>query len=497
MITQSRQYPPFQFKTNPFKHQEDEFVRSREQKVWALFWEMGVGKTKPTIDTMAWLYLKGEIDGVIIISDKGAYRNWTDYELKIHMPTMIPTRVVTWPSSGTIEQRKQLDEIMTAKDDVLDIFVINVEAFSGGKGIDAAIKFCRAHYTMGIVDESTSIKSITSKRALAVVSLRDYCDYRRILTGTPVTNSPLDLFMQFQFLGDGLLGFSSYVCFRAEYAKLILEQQGRARFYKVVGYKNLDKLASSIKPYSSRLLKSQCLDLPEKVYVTREVSLTPQQQQAYTELKKLAVTKLQCGEIITSTNMLTLLTRLHQIVCGHVRVKDGIDDATGKIKYKTVDVDSDRINELMRIIEIVDDKVIIWCNFARDMELILAAIRKEYGRDSVVDYGGATSDAQRPRNINRFRTSPECKFFVSNQAVGGKGITLVEANAAIYYSNSFKLEHRLQSEDRIHRPGQRRTCTIIDIVAPRTIDQKIIRVLRQKTDIASEILDLYTGLLSD
>ena len=481
----------FAYKTKPMAHQEKIFLETRDRPYYALFWEMGTGKTKVCIDTAAYLFLKGEIDGVLIISDKGAYRNWVDPEVPIHMPDNVPYRQAVWQATCGKKAQAKFNQLLVPHDNMLDILVMNVEAFAGDKAQDFANAFLENHYTLLIIDESDSIKTPTAKRTQAIIELKARADYRRILTGTPIANSPLDIFSQAEFLNRGLLG-DSFVAFRAEYANLLLIDAGRGKkYYKIVSYKNIEKLKELIKPWSSRLLKTECLDLPEKLYTVHYVEHTPEQAKMYKELKEMALTEY-AGGLLTATSAMTALMKLHQINCGHVKI-DGIDDEDGV----TVDIPSNRLSALHELLSKVEGKVIIWANFRRDFELIGKMLTKEFGAESFVTYYGATHQDQRPLNVERFRNDPKCRFFVSNAATGGRSLTLIESDYAVYYSYSWRLALRLQSEDRNHRKGQTRPCTYVDLCIPNTVDVKIRRALQAKKELASSVLDNFSMLVAD
>jgi hypothetical protein len=314
MITLKQKIPPFNYRTNPYKHQHDEFVKSRELEYYGLFWEMGTGKSKPLVDTAAWLYLKQEIDGVLIVSDKGCYLNWEYEEIPKHMPTNIPYRIAHWSSHMRKKEVYRLQNIMTAKDDCLDILAMNIESFTSERAADVARRFLTNHYSLMIIDESTSIKNLNAARTNTIVNLGGLADYRRIATGTPITQSPLDLFSQCLFLKPGAIGNSSFVEFRSEYAILMLSRvkQGQRPYYQIVDFKNLDKLGSKIKKFSSRILKHECLDLPEKLYKTLYIEHTQSQALHYENMRRLAVTQFEQG-LLTSVNALTLITKLMRI----------------------------------------------------------------------------------------------------------------------------------------------------------------------------------------
>jgi SNF2 family DNA or RNA helicase len=303
--------------------------------------------------------------------------------------------------------------------------------------------------------------------------------YRRILTGSPVTKSPLDLFSQCRFLNEHLLGFGSYYAFRQRYAHMVNRNFGGRQVQIVGSYQRLDELSDNLKPFSYRVLKEDCLDLPDKIYMKRYVELTPEQQDHYKSMKSLALTALK-GKTVSAPHILTQMMRLHQITCGHVKLDDG----------KTEDIKNNRITELMNVLEEVEGKVIIWANYIYDIEKIVKEIIKKYGEESVVDYYGAIDSETRQKNIVEFQNPRSAvRFFVGNPQTGGYGITLTSANTVVYYSNGYDLEKRLQSEDRAHRIGQKKSVTYVDLMTEKTVDEKIVKALRKKIDIASEILN--------
>jgi|TARA_R100000406_G_C3108010_1_gene123598 SNF2 family DNA or RNA helicase len=246
-----------------------------------------------------------------------------------------------------------------------------------------------------------------------------------------------------------------------------------------VGYRNLEELTRKLDTFSYRVLKKDCLDLPDKLYIRRDVTLTAEQKKLYSELKELAITELENKETISVTNILTQLLRLHQIVCGHVKSDDGTETP----------IESNRIDELLEVIGEMQGKVIIWANYRQNILEIVETLQGLFGADSVASYFGDTGTDERERAIKQFQ-DPESplRFFVGNTQTGGYGITLTEAQNVIYYSNSFDLEKRLQSEDRAHRIGQTNKVTYVDLVAKDTIDEKIVTALRNKLDLAQEVL---------
>lgn len=466
----------YKFKTKPYKHQMTALEKSWNRENFAYFMEMGTGKTKVLIDNLAMLYDKGKVNGALIIAPKGVVGTWYNNELPNHLPDHIENITVLWQSNITKKQKETLDELYS-EGEGLHILIMNVEAFSTTKGMDFANKFLSCHRTMMAIDESTTIKTPTAKRTKNILKLAESAIYRRIMTGSPVTKNPLDLYTQCDFLSPWLLNFTSYYAFRNRYAEMkTLHMHGR-QIQVVNGFKNLGELSDKLKDFSYRVLKDDCLDLPDKIFIKRQIQLTPDQRKLYEQMKKEAIAILK-GKQSTTVNTLTQLMRLQQITCGHFTADDG----------GTQPIANNRIAELMNVLEETEGKAIIWAHYQYDITAIIKAVVEKYGPGSIVDYYGLTPQEQRQPNIKRFQDDPECRFIVGTPSTGGYGITLTAANTVIYYSNGYDLEKRLQSEDRAHRIGQKKSVTYVDLMADDTVDEKIVQALRKKINIASEVL---------
>ena len=468
----------YKFKTKPYAHQLDALEASWDKENFAYFMEMGTGKSKVLLDNAAILYDKGLINGLLLIAPKGVYKNWYDSEIPTHLPDHIQKKIVLWKTSDkSKKQQNILNSLFKAETD-LHILIMNVEAFSSGNGTEFAQKFLSCHRSMIAIDESTTIKTPTSNRTKNILSLRPNSKYRRILTGSPVTKSPLDLFSQCLFLDPWLLDHQSYYTFRARYSICKKIQVNGRQVEIVVGYRNLGELSEKIKPFSKRILKEDCLDLPSKSYVKHYVELTKEQKKVYEQMKKEAIAFLD-DKMQSSATVMTQLMRLHQITCGHFTADDGT------IK----DIPCSRLTELMNILENVEGKSIIWSHYTHDVRRIISEIKKVYGDEAVVDYYGATDTDARSKNIKKFQTDPKCRFFVGTTHTGGYGITLTAGSNMIYFSNGYDLEKRQQSEARIDRIGQTQKMTYIDIMSQDTIDERIVKALRNKVNIANKIMD--------
>jgi SNF2 family DNA or RNA helicase len=467
----------YPFKNKPFLHQQAYLQRFWEDPVAALFADMGTGKSFMLINNAAMLYDKGKINGLLIVAPKGVYRNWYDTEIPKHLPEHIVYRMAIWSASPRKAEQRAMDELFTVTED-LKILVMNIEAFSTAKGTAYAKRFLLVHNAMMAIDESTTIKTPTSTRSKNTEKVGRGARFRRIMTGSPVTKSPMDLYQQCAFLSDGCLNTSSYYVFQARYAVTVERQLNTHSFKQIVGYRRLDELKEKLDRFAFRVKKEECLDLPDKLYVKREVDLTDEQTKAYNEMKTLALAQIQ-GGLVSTVNALTQIMRMHQIVCGHVKMDDGT----------VMELPNNRIKELLNVIEETDGKIIIWANYRHDIEAIKLALSKEYGMNAIGTYYGDTDGDERKRVLEEFqKPDSEMRFFVGNPSTGGYGLTLTAAATMVYYSNSFDLEKRLQSEDRAHRIGQTKNVTYIDLIAPGTVDEKIVKALRDKIDIATQVL---------
>jgi len=466
----------YKFKTKPYAHQITALEKSWNRETYAYFMEMGTGKTKVLIDNAAMLYDKGKIDGLLIVAPKGVIGTWYNQELPTHLPDHIENMTVLWQANITKGQQEKLDSLFEPEE-TFHILIMNVEALSTTKGTDFAAKFINSHSTLMVIDESTTIKNPSAKRTKNILNLSTNTKYRRIMTGSPVTKNPLDLYSQCEFLSSWLLDFTSYYAFRNRYAEMkTLHVHGRS-IQVVDKFKNLHELSEQLKEFSYRVLKEDCLDLPEKNWTKRQITLTPDLRKIYSQMKETALAHLN-GKQATTMTVLTQLMRLHQITCGHFTADDGTIQR----------IDNNRANELMDILSEMEGKAIIWAHYQYDITSIIKEIVKVYGPGSVVDYFGLTPQNERDINREKFQSDPKCRFLVGTPATGGYGLTLTAANTVIYYSNGYDLEKRLQSEDRAHRIGQKKNVTYVDIIAEDTVDEKIVKALRDKINIASQVL---------
>lgn len=473
---------PYPFKTKPYHHQFEAWDISKDKEAFALFMDMGTGKTKVTIDNAAYLYDNGKIDGLLVIAPKGCYRGWSHPErgeVVTHLPEHIKYYMAYWSAYKTKAKLKTYQPLFWESDD-LHILVMNVESIATTDGYDLSLKFLRTHHALMCVDESTTIKNPKAKRTKAIMALAKHAKYRRILSGMPVTQSPMDLYSQCCFLSPHLLGFSSFFAFRNRYALTQKMQFGARAFDKVVGYQRLPELTEKLKRFSYRANKADCLDLPEKIYMYREVEMTKEQELLYSEMKNKALVMLD-NHLMTASMVMTQHQKMHEIVCGFISDPDS---------DRTYTIPNNRLSELMSVLEEVSGKVIIWACYRHDIRLIYSTLVAEYGEDCVRAYYGDTNDEEREETKFKFQDPNDpLRFMIINPATGKFGMTLTEAKTMIYYSNDYDLEKRMQSEDRAHRIGQTEHVVIVDLVSRKTVDEKIIETLKGKKNVSDIIMD--------
>jgi SNF2 family DNA or RNA helicase len=459
----------YTYKTTPYEHQRNALIKGAKELNFAYFLEMGTGKTKVAIDNVAYLYQEKLINTAIVIAPNSVYKNWIK-EIETHSPISDYTMFI-WKDDVKINY--QIDK--------LNYVLMNIEALSHKSGFEFLLKLVvdTGQKAMMIIDESTTIKNDKAKRSKNICKLSPHVKYKRILTGSPVTKSPLDLYQQCAFLSKDLLGYPSFVAFRARYAVMKQINMGPNRVILIPQYyTNLDELEAKIKKFSFRVRKVDCLDLPEKIYQQRYVNLTKEQIKVYEELRKYARSVIEDKEV-SFANKLTEILKLHQVCNGYLKTDDG----------EIVPFDNDpKLEELLSIIEESDGKFIIWANYIHNIKTIVKTLRKEYGDESVVSIYGEITTENRKKAVEEFQGNDKVRFFVGNPSTGGYGLTLTAASYVVYYSNNYNLEIREQSEDRAHRIGQTKSVTYIDLIIDKTIDSHIISALKRKIKISAETM---------
>jgi len=478
----------------PFQHQREALEAGWDKEGFGYLLEMGLGKSRVTIDNFCLLFLTHQVDAILVIAPKSVYTNWTRWDddnpgefQKWLWPELRKEFAMYAYKAGRVRQdavqRKAVMEKMAPGPRIL---AMNVEAISSTEeAFNFAYDFIASHRTLVVIDESTVIKNPTSIRTKKCIRLAAKAKFRRILTGSPSTGSLADLWSQFEFLGPGrsLLGHRLFATFRARYCVLKeMHLPGRPLPVKVeVGSQNVEELAEIVAEHSFRRRKKDCLDLLPKVYLPREVELTDEQKRAYSELRKHAMTLVRNSrtgedEEVTTSIVITQLMRMHQVVCGHIRTDDG----------NILPLETNRIKVMMEVISEYDDQVVIWCMYRPDADRVVAELKKAFGDDKVAEWHGGVTQAEREAGEADFQAGRR-RFMVATKA-GARGRTWTAAQLVIYYANDHDLEIREQSEDRTHRIGTTGTVVYVDLIAKDTVDEKIITALRNKKNIAGAVM---------
>lgn len=472
----------FPFKTAPYKHQLEIFERTKDLDGFAMFLEMGTGKTKIAIDTAAHLYLEGKITGMLVLAPNSVHVNWTKDEIPIHMPDPVAEgmQVLTWYSSkgNQIGTKKALKALLA--NDGFSVLSMSYNSIMTQAGAKAAKAFLVKRKTLYVLDESGRIKNPGAKRTKRVLASSLYAPYRRILTGTPVDNSPFDVFTGIKFIRPDVwvhLGLRTFSLFKQHFGmweRRVNAQQGR-HFDVLVRYRNLAQLKEIVDSVGSRLLKCDVLDLPAKLYEKRYFDLDGPQARAYKALEQDYQTRIDGGGTVTADLALTRMLRLQQVTSGFV---GNDDEELVPVGTRT------RLAALQDVVEELGaTPTIIYAKYSQEIDDIRGILK-----DQCVTFDGRTSDADRANALQWFQKDRTRQFFVAKPSAAGEGLTLHTAKCVIYYSNSFSLRERLQSEDRAHRAGMSGEPVLyIDLLARDTIDEYVLEALRNKRNLAAVV----------
>jgi SNF2 family DNA or RNA helicase len=478
----------------PYNHQREGFARCRDAVAYALLMQQRTGKTRVAVDDASDKWLRSQANLALVICPNSVKSVWVKDEIPTWTPKHVPYEAILYRSN---ERKDVTSRVHNWNGRTLQWLVINCETLSTSTGEDWLRDLLKTREVVAYVDEASRFKSPSSSRSKALVRLRPLCKYRRLLTGTLVTQGPLDVYMPFQFLDPAILGYSNFYSFRNEFA-LMKGLYGRQQ---IIGYTNLPRLADLIAPFSYRVTRDQCFDIPKSLYAKREVELTEQQRQLYNDMRDLMLAEFddpngmevplydedynQVGtkrvQQVTATIVLTKMLRLQQIVGGFIHNAEGrVVPIPGK---------NPKLEALVEELEECQGKAIIWARFRPEIALIAETLRKKFGIDSVVEFHGGVKEADRTINRHAFQNlNSSVRWLVGQQGAGGLGIPLHAASEVFYFSNTYSLEEREQSEDRAQSLSRTTPVGYTDIVAPNTLDTKrILPALRGKKKYANEI----------
>lgn len=500
----------------PFAHQKEGIKALLRNEIFALFDEPGAGKSAQVVNAACLLAEAGQIDTVVVVAPASVRTVWADAEIgEIRKHSWGSSCVVEF-TGGKIKQRWRDDEFDESQSSLFWI-VTNYEILRNSKHVEFLLRHV-TNDSLLVCDESSYIKNRTAAQTKAILKLRQHCPRAVILNGTPIVNSPIDLFSQMKVLDPKILGDNFY-SFRAEYCDMVPKRFGKGRsFQMVVGYKNLDKLTAKCAPYVLRREKKDCMDLPPKLFTVREVALTPSSWKRYQELKKEAVMSLASGDTIVEPNAAVRLLRLAQVTSGHIggllpvfKTKEEAFQCTPPSLQDVdhTDLSSEKLDWCVKYLteECQARYVIVWCRWRRERERLANILHGRNDLNYIVQIYGGQSNSEREEAITLFSSPTSIHqdkraILLAQQHAGGHGLNLIAATECIYLSNDWSLGIRLQSEDRCHRPGQVHAVSYIDVIATgpngeRTIDRTIYDALSKKQDLSKLTTDAWRRELSD
>jgi SNF2 family DNA or RNA helicase len=476
----------FGYRVKPFDHQRTHFDAYRDTPRRGLLWDMGTGKTKTVLDTFQHLFIKGEVDTLVVLAPNGVHRNWITDEVPFHLPKWMldQTECLFWHTgrSHSLTFQNRLRNLLVLPGPV--ILAIPYTAIITKNCKEFLYKILETRKCFYVADEAHHFKAPNAKRSKTIHASCKYAKWRRILTGTPLLQGPFDAYSIMKFLDLEFwkkYGLDNFAMFKSHFG-IFVEQEFRGGTHKVhlcVGYRNLEELKGILKEHCDRVLKDEVLDLPPKLYSKRYFELTKEQRRIYEELKEEFLTFLDEDQtqMVTAPLAITRLLRLQQVISGYIPTEDGENP------IHEIPGGNPRLTLLEETIAEVGTQGIIFAKFRLDIDRIMSLL----GPGKAVRYDGKVSDDQRAKNKKLFQEG-KAQWFVANQGAAGEGLTLVQAKTVIYYNNTHNLGQRLQSEDRAHRPGQTSAVAYEDLIAVDSVDTAIVDNLRRKRDMAQLVL---------
>lgn len=464
----------YQYKTIPYSHQKRALAKVNKLRgKGGLLMEMGTGKTKVAIDWACIGYHNFNVRRVLVLCPVSVMDVW-DRQIRLHSP--VKARIVLLRGSSSHKARRLVRLLSLKEPERIQWIVINYEAIwreydqRKGKTIESLLKRWRPDIV--IADESHRIKSHSSRQSRSSGRLGSSARMRLLLTGTPITKSPLDLFGQFRFLDPTIFGRNWYA-FKNYYGVW-----GGFNRFQLRGYKNLKELVEKVRGNSFRIKKEQCLDLPEKVFVDVPVTLSDKEKRLYREMAEQMIIEIEETHA-TASIVLVKLLRLSQITSGFVK------DVEGKIR----DIGYSKLRTTMDLLDDVlqqTPKAVIFVRFRYDIDRITQELKAK--KISYEILSGSVPGSKRHSIVERFQNDPSLKVFVVQIQSGSLGIDLTAASVAIFYSLDYRWDSYVQAVDRLHRHGQKHKCTYYHMVAPHTIDTITLQVLKEKGSIAEAVI---------
>lgn len=494
-----------EYKIQPWKHQLEAIERAKALPYFALFFEMGAGKTGTAINILRHKFAQsGELLRTLVFCPPIVCTNWREEWAKHSKIDLKNIHVLAGSGKKRVElfREKAFGQVKAPDGELSSTpigctFITNYEALLMD---DLFVEFRKWNPQALVFDESHKLKNHTAKRTKRAETLANPRDSKTkqelprplvyILSGTPILNSPMDIFSQFQILDGGTSFGSNFFAFRARYFRDANSGMPKERYFpKWVPHPGTEEeFNRRIKSVGSRVLKSECLDLPPLVQVTHKVGMSPEQAKAYREMKQNFITYVN-DKACVATIAITKALRLMQITSGFAAVKTtGEEDDAPEVRF----TGTPKLEALRDLLEQLtpNHKVLVWAVWKENYQQI-ADVCNSLGV-SFVEVHGGISPTRKNENVKRFQDDLSCRVFIGHPGSGGIGLNLTCSSYSIFYSRTFSLEHSLQAEARNHRGGSKEAgherITRVDLTVEDTIDEIVTKKLAEKIEVGDKLL---------
>jgi SNF2 family DNA or RNA helicase len=456
----------FTFGTPNKPWQQRAFDQTAEKKTYALLYDPGMGKTKSALDTAAHAWQLDEVDLLLALAPNGAHRVWPE-QAATHLHHV--SHDAAFYRTGTVNN--PIKRVMARhRREGLKVVAVNLESLSHPSGLAVVRELMAGQRTMMVVDESQKIRTPGARRTRAIIKLGEQAVMRRILSGTVVIKGYENLYSQYRFLHPGIIGEPTYTSYKAKYCVMV------GTYNQIVGYKNVDELMARIGIRTFMAYESE-MGLEPPVVVSRPVELSQEQRRIYNQLRETYLAELASGAIVEAPLAITRLQKFQQILGGHI--------SHGAGEWESLACP--RLSDAVDVIAAAPSKILVWAQWQPDIIQLSSALSAA-GIKHVTYYGGnkGTTNAD---NLERFKGDASYHAFVATPMSGGTGLTINEAKRTLNYTHSFDTEHVWQSRKRNHRLGQDTQIHVTNLVAPGTVDSKILASQNRKEGLAAIMRD--------
>jgi hypothetical protein len=478
----------YPFKKLPYAHQKRALDRVYSLDHCALLMAMRTGKTKVCIDLNSQRFIERKINASVVVCPKSIRKNWQE-QIGDNCP--VPHSTWLYQPGSSKKAVREYEEWAYSRTDNMRWLVFSIESLSQGSAFKTLEKFLLSHSASMNIDESSKIKNHKAERTDQCIRMGLYAIYRMIMTGSLITQSVMDAYSQFEFVDTAIIGIGDFYSFRNRYAVM-----GGYEDKQIIGYQNVEELMANIGPYSFECRITDVFpDMPLKIGpVKRYVEKTKEQKELLRQIKRERSFKLPgMTEADELENALEISLRQQQVVGGFMSIttdhpvlkkKDGSPKKV--VAYHAVPGANPKMVELLAAIEEIEGPTVIWARYAPEISAIVTELSAKYGADQVAQYWGQIDEEERERERLRFQEKKK-RFFVSNQMTGGMGLDLSTAEVVIYYSNTFSLIEREQSEERPYGPKIKHSVLYIDLVCEDSIDEHVLASLNEKRNFSEYV----------